>query len=195
MTKPVESVVKAALEKNGRAAKLLAAVEYGWARSKLHPDTLKFRRKTTRASIMWECSVEKAVELLGSDVHIEDHHDTVSFIFDQRILVRMKKAGTTLRTANYPTLLAGLFHEPAKDLFGFDEMQRVEAVHVLNQYGTDIAWVGIVARDGGKVIWNFELADVKPMTLRPARAKKSTATLAKLKGVAAAADKKKKSGE
>lgn len=196
MAKPVESFVKATLAKNGRSAKLLAAVEYGWARWTVHPDHLKFRRGATRASLVWEASIEKAIELFAGDsgVHVVEHFDTVSFIFDGIVLVRIKKADTKLYSSNYPTLLAEMFHVAAPDLFGFDGEQRVEVVYILNQYQTEIAWAGVVARDGGKVLWNFELAEeTKPMALRPARAKKSTAALAKLKDVAAG--KKKQSGE
>ena len=75
MAKPVESFVKATLAKNGRNAKLLAAVEYGWARWTVHPDHLKFRRGATRASLVWEASVDKAIELFAGDsgVHVVEH--------------------------------------------------------------------------------------------------------------------------
>jgi hypothetical protein len=121
MAKPVESLVKATLAKNGRASKLQAAIEYGWARAKAHPDHLKFRRGCTRASLMWEATVEKAIELFAGDhgVHVDEHFDTVSFIFDGLVLVRFKKADTKLHTRNYPTLLAELFHEVTPDLFGY----------------------------------------------------------------------------
>jgi hypothetical protein len=191
MSKPVEAIIQSTLSKNGRQAKLQAAIEYGWARWKAHPDHMKFRRGCTRASLVWEATVEKAIELFAGDVHF----DTVSFIFDGVVLVRFKKADTKLYTRNYPTLLAEMFHEAAPDIFGFSGEQRVEAVYVLNQYQTEIAWAGIVARDGDKVIWSFEFdAGAKPMSLRPAAEKKSTAKLAKIKKPEN--DKtKKKSGE
>ena len=196
MAKPVESIVKATLAKNGRESKLQAAIEYGWTRAKAHPDHLKFRRGCTRASLMWEATVEKAIELFAGDhgVHVDEHFDTVSFIFDGLVLVRFKKADTKLHTRNYPTLLAELFHEVTPDLFGYAGEQRVEAVYVLNQYDTEIVWTGIVTHDGDNVIWKFEFGeDAKPMTLRPAAEKKSTAKLAKVKKPDA--EKKKKSGQ
>lgn len=185
MTKPVEAIVKAVLAKNGRSANLLAAVEFGWAKATKHPDHKSFRRKTTLAHLMWEASVDKAIELLSGDdgVHVAEHHDTVSFVFDDLVLVRLKKADVKLHSSNYPTLLAEAFHEPMTDLFGFDGLQRVEIVHVLNQYETEIAWVGVVARDKAKVVWNHELVEeAKAMSLRPAKEKESTASLAKMKG-------------
>lgn len=196
MTKPVEDVVKATLDKNGRASKLQAAIEFGWAKAKSHPDYLKFRRGCTRASLVWEATVEKAIELFAGDrgVHIDDRFDTVSFIFDATVLLRFKKADTKLYTSNYPTPMAELFHDAEPDLFGYAGEQRVEAVYVLNQYDTDIVWTGIVARDGDNVIWSFEFGEgAKPMVLRPAAEKKSTAKLAKVKKPEA--EKKKKSGQ
>ncbi|MEI9996792.1 MAG: hypothetical protein WDM91_19490 [Rhizomicrobium sp.] len=196
MAKPVESIVRNTLADNGRVSKLQAAIEYGWARAKAHPDHLKFRRGCTRASLMWEATVEKAIELFAGDhgVHVDEHFDTVSFIFDGLVLVRFKKADAKLHSSNYPTLLAELFHEVTPDLFGYAGEQRVEAVYVLNQYNTEIVWTGVVARDGDEVIWKFEFdEDAKPMVLRPATEKRSTAKLAKVKKPDA--EKKKKSGE
>lgn len=196
MAKPVEAFVKATLAKNGRDAKLLASIEYGWARWKAHPDHLNFRRGCTRASLVWEACVDKAIELFNGDagVHVVEHHDTVSFIFDGVVLVRFKKADAKLYSSNYSTLLAEAYHDAAPDLFGYAGEQRVEAVYVLNPYHTDVAWAGIVARDGSKIIWNYELSSgAKPMVLRPAAEKKSTAGLAKVKKPTD--EKTKKSGE
>jgi len=184
MAKPVRSVVRAILAKNGRDAKLLAAMEYGWARRTAHPDHLRFRRKTTRAELVWEATVDKAVELFAGDsgVRVVEHYDTISFIFDGHVLLRFKKADVKLKTSNIPTLLAEMFHEHEADLFGYHGLQRVEAVYVLEAFEREIAWAGIVARDNNAVLWHFELAPaVEAMQLRPERAKKSTATLAKVK--------------
>ncbi|HEY1706701.1 MAG TPA: hypothetical protein VGG10_00440 [Rhizomicrobium sp.] len=196
MAKPVESIVKAILGKNGREAKLLAAIEYGWARWKVHPDHLKFRRGCTRASLVWEATVEKGIELFAGDdgVRASEEHDTVTLIFDGTVLLRFKKADAKLYTRNYPTLLAELFHKTEPNLFGFPDEQRVEAVYVLNQYQTEIVWSGIVARDGSDVIWSFEFSAPKPMKLRPEAEKKSTATLAKVKKPAEEKNDKKSSG-
>jgi hypothetical protein len=183
MAKPVKSIVQATLAQNGRDAKLLAAMEYGWARRTAHPDHLKFRRKTTRAELVWEATVDKAVELFIGDAGVRpvEHHDTMSFIFDNRVLLRFKKADLNLKTSNIPTLLADMFHEHDADLFGYRGLQRIEAVYVLEAFERGMAWAGIVARDNNTVLWHFELApEIATMQLRPEKAKKSTATLAKV---------------
>jgi hypothetical protein len=129
---------------------------------------------------------------------IVPHHDTMSFIFDDAVLVRLKKADMALRTRNYPTELAQLFHEHRKDLFGFAGHQRVEAVYIPNRFDTGIVWAGIIAREKKSLLWHFELIEpmVVPVTSLPAPATQPAATLARLRN-RAIDDKKneKKDGE
>jgi hypothetical protein len=81
----------------------------------------------------------------------------VSIIFDDSVLARFKLADVGLMTKNYPTPLASLFDQHEEDLFGFAGHHRVELVHVPNRFGTGLEWIGVVARDNGKPLWNFEL--------------------------------------
>lgn len=159
-----------------------------------------WRRKGTRRHIFWENAVKKLIELTAEDPNCQviSHHDTVSFIFDDAVLVRLKKANMALRTSNVPTELAQLFHEHRKDLFGFTGHQRVEAVYIPNRFDTGIVWAGIVAREKKIHLWHFELAEpvVVPVTTLPVRATPPAATLARLRNHASN-DKKneKKNGE
>jgi len=115
--------------------------------------------------VILENAVQKLIELLADDpnVQIIPHHDTVSFIFDDAVLVRLKKADMTLRTSNYPTPTAELFDDHKADLFGYTGLQRVEAVYIPNRFDTDIIWTGIVAHDGNADLWHFEFAE--PVTM------------------------------
>jgi hypothetical protein len=152
-----------------------------------------WRRKSTRAHAVWEEAVAKLIELLADDpgVHVENHHDTVSFIFDDKVLLRLKKADTTLRSSNVRTALADLFDVHDADLFGFRGLQRVEAVYVLNRFETKIAWAGIVATEREMHLWHFELTDAIAENIEqlPLQRKETTAALAKLRKPAG--DKKK----
>lgn len=149
---------KLALLKNSRGEALRSALLGAWGELEAnYPDRAWWRRKGTRAAIVWELAVKRAIEALASDAAVVSHNDTVSLIFDDRLLVRFKKADMELRSRNYPTMAAQLFHEPEADLFGFEGLQRVEVVYVLNQFETKIDWIGIVARNGGEVAWHFEL--------------------------------------
>jgi hypothetical protein len=118
----------------------------------------------------------------------------VSFIFDDAVLVRLKKATVSLHTSNYPTPTAELFHDPDVDLFGFSGLQRVEAVYVPNRFDTDIIWTGITAHDGDTELWHFELVPVPavaPTVALPTRVQPSPADLVQLKNRAKEADRKK----
>jgi hypothetical protein len=51
------------------------------------------------------------------------------------------------------------FHEHSADLFGYNGLQRVEAVYVPNRFETGIIWVGVIARNNTRHLWHFELAE------------------------------------
>ncbi len=163
MPTPNKETVERVLAKNNRAALIRDAVEAAWTKVLSYPDLVWFRRKTTRAALVWEYAVENAIAALSVDkgVGVARHHDTVSFVFDDAVLVRFKKANIELRSSNYPTELALLYHEhKVEDLFGLGELQRVEAAYVLNRFQNRIMWVGIVARKKKRALWDFELAPV-----------------------------------
>lgn len=175
------------------------AVEAGWAACKANPDSGWWRRKTTRAHIVWENSVKKAIEVFADDrsVRVVPHYDTVSFIFEDAMLLRFKKAGISLKSSNIQTTLAGMFHDHETDLFGYSGLQRVEVVYVLNRFETEIMWTGIVARENKTHLWHFELeaAPIEVPALVFPTAQTSTAELAKIKDEKRAPDQKKKDGE
>ena len=108
---------------------------------------------------MWEHSVESAVNLFSDapGVKVVPHHDTASFIFDDTVLVRFKKASIQLHTSNVPTFLSSLFHRHESDLFGYEGLHRVELAHVWNRFETGLDWIGVVARERDRVLWHFEL--------------------------------------
>jgi hypothetical protein len=156
---PNQDTVRRALE--SRAVVIRTAVEAAWTTVlNDYPDLAWWRRKTTRAALVWEYAVQNAIQAFADDsgVRVVRHHDTVSFVIDDLVLVRFKKANIELKSSNYPTFLATLFHDhQVEDLFGLGELQRVEAAYVLNRFQTGVDWVGIVAREKRQVLWSFEL--------------------------------------
>lgn len=185
MAKPIKTDAQAVLAIGRRGMKLRKAVLTAWGEVEAeYPQRGWWRRKGTRAGVMWEHSVKNAIEALADDAAVLTHNDTVSILFDDRLLVRVKKADLELKSRNYPTPLAQLFHEPEADLFGYEGLQRVELVYVLNRFETAIDWVGIVARERDAVLWYFELEDdaASIETLPLETAKEDTAAdIAKLK--------------
>ena len=157
---PDESVVKRVLSSRGRSAILRSAVAESWVTTvKEYPQRAWWRRKGTHASVMWEHSVQNAITALSEDDGCKPvpHDDTLSFVFDQLVLVRFKKADIELKSRNYPTFLASLFHAHEEELPGFEDLHRVEAAYVLNPLQTNIEWIGIVARHKKQVLWQFDL--------------------------------------
>lgn len=195
MPKPLKEYVQQVLAEQGRGEKIRQAVEYAADTIRTIPGCAGWRRKGTRRAIFWELAVDKLVELVADDpgVHLIEHHDTVSFIFDDAVLVRIKKADMTLHTSNYPTSTAELFHDHDADLFGFTGLQRVEAVYIPNRFDTDIIWTGIVARENAAELWHFELVEpvAAPVVSLPQPAQPPAATLAKVKNQAKVAQRKK----
>jgi hypothetical protein len=194
LSRPLKEFVQQVLAEHNRGEYLRQAIEYANSTVSTLAISPTFRRKGTRRALFWEFAVDKFLELTQGDpgLHVQEHHDTVSFIFDQEILVRFKKADLGLHSSNYPTPTAELFHEHSADLFGFTGLQRVEAVYVPNQFDTGIIWTGVVARDGNRALWHLELtAPVSvPVTALPTPAPTSADDLATVKNQAKNADRK-----
>lgn len=163
MPAPIEMYVRQILAERGRASKLRQAVEDAWKIvNEKYPDRAWWRRKSTRAALVWEYSVDAIIEAFKDDgqVSVVRHFDTVSFVFEDAVLLRIKKADLELRSSNYPTMQAQLFHTHEADLFGYAGLQRVEAAYVLNRFETGLDWIGIVAREAESQLWKFELSEL-----------------------------------
>lgn len=198
---PHQPTVRQLLKEHGRDRIIRQAVEDAWASVKAMPGRAWWRRKTTTAELVWEHMIENVVAGLADDkdVRVVTHHDTVSFIIGDTVLMRMKKADLQLRTKNYPTAQASLFHAHESDLFGYSGLQRVEATYVLNRFGTDIDWIGIVAHEQSNVLWQFELGadaedDVVAFPVAPPAGPAADRVL-KVKGTGAATEAAQKKDE
>ena len=159
MPTPHQPTVRQLMKEHGRDVIIRQAVEDAWTTVKAMPGRAWWRRKTTTAELVWEHMIENVIAGLADDkdVRVVAHHDTVSFIISDTVLMRMKKADLQLRTKNYPTAQSTLFHAHESDLFGYSGLQRVEATYVLNRFATDIDWIGIVAQEQRNILWQFEL--------------------------------------
>ena len=153
MPTPAESVVRQVLEP--RHAVILDAVTGGWAECRAMPQIGWWRRKSTRAGIVWEETVERAIQGFVEDggVRVVNHFDTRSFLVEDRVLFRFKKGDVHLFSRSYPTQLALAFHDHKEDLFGHSSLMRVEVVHTLNRRQTEIECVAVVARDRRRMFW------------------------------------------
>lgn len=160
MPTPNLEFVRETLESKDRDLKIRAAIHQAWQDVEAkYPDRAWWRRATSLRSVMWEHSVDRVMQVVEEDASLTSvrHYDTASFIADDTVLFRLKKANRKLFSSNYPTQMATLFHRHSADLYGHQGFQRVEIVHTFNRFMTGIDWIGVVARDGRKIIWDFEL--------------------------------------
>ena len=160
MANPDENSVRTVLKVNGRDGKIQGAIRQAWLDVvEKYPDRGAWRRKSTVRSLMWEHSVDRVMEVVADDPGLIciPHKDTASFIADDQVLFRLKKANRKLVSSNYPTLLAETFYHHEEDLFGHEGLQRVEIVHTFSKFQTGLDFIGVVARTEGKVLWHFEL--------------------------------------
>lgn len=187
------------LGKHGRGWAARQALHFGSDAANADADSGWWRRKSTRRAIYWENAVNKLIELTADDParSVVRHHDTVSFIFDDSVLVRIKKADMALRTSNFPTPQARLFHDHGSDLFGYSGLHRVEAVYIPNRFDTGIIWTGIVARHKNMHLWHFELTEptVVPVVPLPQFAQPPAASLARLRHQIDDGKRQKKDGD
>ncbi|EPE95690.1 hypothetical protein [Rhizobium grahamii] len=160
MPLPMRTVVNELLVKNDRATKIYEAVHRAWDRAvELYPQRAVWLRKATFRGIVWEHVVRELNSLASADPGIAPlfHRDTASFIIDNVILFRFKHASVSLATANYPTPEAVAYDDHEMDLYGYEGLQRVELCYVLNEFETEVIWVGISARNNGEFLWKIEL--------------------------------------
>lgn len=160
MPTPDEETVRRVLAHNDRDVRMRSRIEKAWEDLKAkYADRAWWRRKSTTRAVMWENSVHGVLDEVGNDAGIRPiaHDDTVSIIADDLVEIRLKKAALSLFTSNFPTRLAGLFHQHDADLFGHTGHHRVEVVHVFNRFQTALDWIGVVAREKSEILWKFEL--------------------------------------
>ena len=176
MPTPDRDTVQEILFRNDRDLKIREAVSQAWIDvQEKYPDRAWWRRATTLRAVMWEHSVDRVMGVVGDDNGLAaiQHYDTASFIADDKVFFRLKKADRKLFSSNYPTPLANMFHQHEADLYGHEGFQRVEIVHTFNKFYTALNWIGVVARDDGKIIWDFELrrsvgdAEIVPFPTAP----------------------------
>ena len=186
---PLKEFVRQVLLENGRAPLIYQAVGRAWRTAiEKYPERARWRRKSTFRALVWEEMVRELSEIgvEDADFVILEHRDTVSFIIEDSILVRLKHADVTLSTSNYPTPEASLFDNHEVDLYGYIGLQRVELCYVLNEFETEIIWIGIAARQNGQHLWKIELshegfvAETETLPFEPEQ-ETDPASLAKLK--------------
>ena len=89
-------------------------------------------------------------------VHFVFADETLKIIFDQKLIVRCKKADNRGLGHNIPTLANDLFCAQSSFLA---PMGKVEIVYFIDEYATEIAEVVVQARDGDVRLWSYPIND------------------------------------
>lgn len=116
-------------------------------------------RKRGRANFVWEQAVHYAATAVSQmpDVKVVPKDESLHFLVNDKVAFRMKKADSAGFTSNYPTQEAMTFHDPQLSLTGVSAAHRVEVTYALNQTGTDISDISVVARNGRRIEWTYSL--------------------------------------
>jgi hypothetical protein len=132
----------------------------------------------TRANMMFERLAVRLQEAFIDDsgVRFEFADETVKITFDDKIVARVKKADGRGLGHNVQTETNDLFCDQADVFPGFEPLEKVEIVYVLNMYGTEIKRIMVQARDGEVRLWAYQIDDtaigtsapVEPLPPRPA---------------------------
>jgi len=199
MPLPLEEHVRMILLERDRGAQIYQALMDGWSDfTSRNPDRSVWVRKSTARGLMWEAVARRLRAIAGQDdgVEIVLHQDTMSLVFDDEVLFRLKHADIGLMTQNYPTAEAADFDRHEVDLFGRSGLQRVRLCYVLNEFETEVLWVGIAAHSERKFLWKIELnnagAVAAPLRLPVDIPEVDTTRLVRLKPQPSQEDKKDK---
>lgn len=159
MPLPLEDHVRLILLERERGQRLYEAVAKGWEAFTVNqPRRGLWRRKSSSRHMVWEEVAARLVQMTDDDgVKILEHRDTLSLIFDDEVMVRLKHADVQLVTQNVPTGEAVEYDDHDKDLFGLSGLQRVRLCYVLDRYETQVTWIGIAAHHLGRLLWKIEL--------------------------------------
>jgi hypothetical protein len=142
-----------------REARLYRSFDQAW------DDVQKDRHKypiwaRTRAGMVFERLAIRLQENFADDpgVRFVFATETVKIVFDEKLLVRCKKADSQGLGHNIPTQANDLFCDQGS-LPGIAPLDKIEVVYVLNAYGTEIKRIVVQARDGDVRLWSYEIDD------------------------------------
>lgn len=141
-------------------------VERAWSEWR---STAAFRQKSsygpmlysrTVANIIFDAIARNAVAEFATDsaVYVKFESQSVKFFFTGGVLARFKKGDDNKLGRNIPTQAALAFADPEWSFSDFPpETAKVEFIWRANEIQTRLEGVFVVARDGDKLIWEYEI--------------------------------------
>ncbi len=147
-----------------REAKIMQAHKDAWSDWWNSQDRIKFSFwRRTRANMFFERLRYHLQEAFKNDrgAHFEFKNQTFKILFDQKLLVRFKKANGKGLGSNVWTQAVFNFCNAQEEIPGMPGVEKVEVVYALNPLNTAIEKVFVQARDGKVRLWSYEIGDGK----------------------------------
>lgn len=177
MTKPTkDDVIKALTPFHGR---IRAVVERAWEEWRI---VERYRRRKGMEPVLYSRTVANHIfdamarhalaEFNGAaGVNIKAESQTIKLFFKGAVCGRFKKGDEDGLGQNIPTQAAMAFEEAESVLPGFPpETAKVEFIWSANELGTSLESVTVVARDGDRTLWSYEIGDTPSAVVLPFRA-------------------------
>lgn len=168
MAKLDEAEVRAALAEFH--SRIRQVVERGWGEWR---DVEEFRLSKgykpmlyprTSANLVFDAVARAAQDEFGADgrCRVLEEAQTLKVCFDDRVIGRFKKGDDEGLGQNIPTQAAIDFVDPQQPLPGLPpEASKVEFTWASNAIGTRIDSVLVVARDGNRAVWSYEIGEAE----------------------------------
>jgi hypothetical protein len=114
----------------------------------------------TVANIMFDAIARYAITEFGGDlsVHVDIEPQTIKLFFKGTVFARFKKGDDNKLGQNIPTQAALAFEFVNGMLPGLPaETAKVEFIWLANEINTRLEHVLVVARDGDRLLWDYEI--------------------------------------
>jgi hypothetical protein len=166
MPYPVKEDVQALLK--DFHARIRKVVERAWAEwramaaFRAENDFDPYLYSRTIANIVFDAIARYAIAEFGADssVHIDIEPQTIKLFFKGSVFARFKKGDDNGLGQNIPTQAALAFEFADAMLPGFPpETSKVEFIWLANDINTRLEHVLVVARDGDRLLWDYEIED------------------------------------
>jgi hypothetical protein len=116
----------------------------------------------TIANYVFDAIARRAMMVFAAEpsVHVRTEAQTVKFFFKGSVLARFKKASENGMGCNIPTQAVLAFEDAEKCLPGLPpETAKVEFIWEPNELWTQLENVLVVARDGDRLLWQYDIPD------------------------------------
>lgn len=113
----------------------------------------------TRANMVFERLADRLQEQFADDIAVRFvfRHETIKIVFDEFIVVRVKKANSLGVGQNIETAATAQFVDAQMEIDGLAGLKKVEVVYALNRLQTAIRSIVAHAHDGDMQIWVWTL--------------------------------------